>query len=120
MASASQAPWAIVAVVILALTVYEGIQKHFTISETTFVFAASLLYFNFVWIIVTYTKIAAARKNKTTFLLIVSLIIGVAGWWAGNFNLAIACLAGLVAAWSMGRRVPVILLTSLVATILLS
>ena len=32
----------------------------------------------------------------------------------------VAGLAGLVAAWSMGRRVPVILLTSLVATILLS
>lgn len=110
------APWALVVFVVAGISVYHSIKNSAQFGEGAFIFAASLLWFNVLWLGRTYLGLGEGRSD--TLLLAGSVFIGIVAYITSSFSFATTFLAALLLTWALGNRVPVVLiLASAVAQI---
>jgi hypothetical protein len=102
------APWALVIFVVAGISVYHSIKNSAQFGEGAFVFGASLLWFNILWLGRKYLGLGAGRSDS--LLLAGSVFIGIVAYVTGSFSFATTSLSALLATWALGNRVPVLLL----------
>ena len=102
------APWALVVFVVACVSVYHSIRSKSQFGEGAFVFGASLLWFNVLWL---SRKLFGFREGRSDTLLVVgSVAIGLVAYITSSFSFATTSLAALLSTWAFGNRVPVLLL----------
>jgi len=107
-ALASSGPWALVIFVVAGISVYHSIKSSAQFGEGAFIFGASLLWFNVLWLGRRYLGFGAQRSDR--LLLAGSVFIGIVAYITGSFSFATTSLSALLATWAFGKRVPVLLL----------
>jgi hypothetical protein len=101
-------PWALVVFVVACISVYHSIRSKSRFGEGTFVFGASLLWFNVLWL---SRQLLGFRAGKSDTLLVAgSVFIGLVAYITSSFSFATTSLAALVSTWAFGNRVPVLLI----------
>lgn len=105
-------PWALVVLVVAAISVYHSIKNDSQFGEGAFIFGASLLWFNVLWLGRMYFDLGGGKSDA--LLLIGSIFIGIVAYVTSSFSFATTSLAALLATWAFGRRVPVLFLLALV------
>tara|TARA_B110000858_G_scaffold15746_1_gene15895 strand:+ start:10975 stop:11349 length:375 start_codon:yes stop_codon:yes gene_type:complete len=103
-------PWALVIFIVAAISVYHSIKSNAQFGEGAFIFGASLLWFNVLWLGRTYLGLGKNRSDR--LLLAGSVFIGIVAYTTSSFSFATTSLAALLSTWAFGQRVPVVLLLS--------
>ena len=102
------APWALVVFVVACVSVYHSIRSKSQFGEGAFVFGASLLWFNLLWL---SRQLLGFKKGKSDTLLIAgSVFVGLIAYITSSFSFATTTLAALLSTWAFGQRVPVLLI----------
>lgn len=105
-------PWALVVLVVAAISVYHSIKSNSQFGEGAFIFGASLLWFNVLWLGRMYFDLGGGKSDS--LLLTGSIFIGLVAYATSSFSFATTSLAALLSTWAFGDRVPVLFLLSLI------
>ena len=93
--------WALVVFILFLISVYgkrisffkksqkskcpkDSIDRHLTFTEATFVFSTALLYYNYVWVVVSYAGKGTRSQDRDRSLLLLlfsSVFIGTVGYF---------------------------------------